>query len=83
MGAITSIKGLCGGEPTIRGMRITVRDVVEYMELYGSEGRVLAALPDLTPSDVDAAIEYYREHREEIERYRMAEDESEIAAAAR
>ena len=80
MSAISSIKGLCGGEPTIRGMRITVRDVVEYMELYGSEKRILEALPDLAPSDIDAAIEYYREHREEIERCRMAEDGSELAA---
>jgi hypothetical protein len=30
---------------------------------------VLQALPDLTPDDVEAALVYYAEHPEEIERY--------------
>jgi len=76
---ITTVPGLCGGEPTIRGMRITVRDVVEYVELYGSRARVLQALPDLTEADVDAAMDYYRAHREEINRYRVEEALSDLA----
>ena len=81
--AITRVEGLCGGEPTIRAMRITVRDLVEYIELYGSRERVLKALPDLSSADIDAALDYYRRHRQEIERYRMEEEESEVAAAAK
>lgn len=70
-------EAICGGEPIIQGTRITVRDVVEYMALYGSEERVLQALPDLTLEDLRAALEYFRAHREEIDRYRQAEEESE------
>jgi len=66
-----------GGEPIIQGSRITVRDVVEYMALYGSEERVLQALPDLTREDLRAAIAYYQSHPEEIDGYRQAEEESE------
>jgi uncharacterized protein (DUF433 family) len=68
---------ICDGEPIIQGSRITVRDVVEYMVLYGSEARVLQALPDLTPEDLRAALEYYQSHPEEINGYRRAEEESE------
>ena len=74
---ITKDEAVCGGEPVIRGTRITVRDVVEYMAIYGSEERVLQALPDLTLEDLRAALEYFRGHREEIEEYRRAEEESE------
>ena len=83
MSTITHIEGLCGGEPTIRGMRISVRDVVEYVELYGSTDRVLRALPDLSRSDIDAALDYYRRNRAEIARYRMEEDESDVSALGR
>lgn len=68
---------ICGGEPIIRGTRITVRDIVEYMELYGSEERIQQALPDLTREDVMAALEYYGQHPEEIDQYRQEEEESE------
>jgi len=83
MSAIAQAPGLCGGEPTVGGMRITVRDIVEYTELYGSKERFLRALPDLTESDLDAALDYCRLHREEIDRYRAEEDEPEVAAPVR
>jgi len=70
-------EAICGGEPIIQGTRLTVRDVVEYMALYGSEERVLQALPDLSLEDLRAALEYFRAHREEIDEYRQAEEESE------
>ena len=79
MDVIRTVPGLCGEEPTIRGMRITVRDIVEYVELYGSRERVLKALPDLTEADVDAAMAYYRAHREEIDRYRIEEALSDVS----
>ena len=74
---ITREEGICGGGPIIRGTRITVRDVVEYMALYGSEERILQALPDLTLGDLRAALNYFQVHREEIDGYRQAEEESE------
>jgi uncharacterized protein (DUF433 family) len=77
MDRITRDETICGGEPVIQGTRITVRDVVEYMALYGSEERVLQALPDLTLEDLRAALEYFQAHRKEIDEYRQAEEESE------
>ncbi len=57
--------------------RITVRDIVEYLQIYQSKERILKALPDLNPEDIEAALAYYRQHRQEIEQYRQAEEESE------
>lgn len=74
---ITRDEAICGGEPIIQGTRITVRDVVEYMALYGFEERVLQALPDLTLEDLRAALGYFQAHKEEIDGYRQAEEESE------
>lgn len=77
MSRITRNKVICGGEPIIQGTRITVRDIVEYQEIYQSKERVLKALPHLTLEDIEAALDYYRQHRQEIEAYRQAEEESE------
>lgn len=77
MSRITKNKEICGGEPIIRGMRITVRDIIEYLQIYHSKERILEALPDLTLKDIEAALVYYRQHRQEIEQYRQAEEESE------
>ena len=60
---------ICGGEPRIRGTRITVRAIIESIRLYHAEGPVLRAFPDLTPTALNAALVYYVEHPEEIEQY--------------
>jgi uncharacterized protein (DUF433 family) len=60
---------ICGGEPRIRGTRITVRAIVESIRLYHAKEPLLQAFPDLTPEDLDAALVYYVEHPTEIEGY--------------
>ena len=70
--------GVCGGRPIIRGTRITVLDIVTYMEIYGNRKRILQALPHLKVKDIDAALNYYREHTEEIEGYHKEEEKLEI-----
>ena len=71
---------ICGGEPRIRGTRITVRAIVESIRLYHAKEPLLQAYPDLTPEDLDAALVYYVEHPGEIERYlhehRLAEEDT-------
>lgn len=62
-------KEICGGEPRVRGTRITVRTIVESLRLYHAKAPLLEAFPDLTPEDLDAALIYYVEHPEEIEQY--------------
>ena len=77
MSRITRVEGICGGEPIIRGTRITVRDIVECQQIYQSKERILLALPHLTLEDIEAALAYYRQHRQEIEQYIQEEEESE------
>lgn len=60
---------ICGGEPRIRGTRITVCAIVESIRLYHAIEPILWAFPDLTPTALNAALVYYIEHPEEIEQY--------------
>jgi uncharacterized protein (DUF433 family) len=62
-------KEICGGEPRIRGTRITVRAIVESIRLYHAKTPLLQAFPDLAPEDLDAALVYFVEHPAEIEGY--------------
>ncbi len=74
---VVVVDGVCGGQPVIRGTRISVLSVVNYMEIYGDTKRVLEALPHLETDDIEAAMDYHRSHTDEIERYRREEEESE------
>jgi uncharacterized protein (DUF433 family) len=46
------------GQPCIRGMRITVRDVLEYLAGGMSVDEVLADFPELTREDIRACLAY-------------------------
>lgn len=46
------------GKPTIKGTRITVGDVLEYMAGGDSEEDVLANFPQLTTDDVRACLAF-------------------------
>ncbi len=47
-----------GGKPTIRGMRITVQDVLEYLAGGMSIAEVLIDFPELTDTDIRACLAY-------------------------
>jgi uncharacterized protein (DUF433 family) len=47
-----------GGKPCIRGMRITVYDVLEYLASGMSEEEILADFPDLTHDDIRAVLQF-------------------------
>lgn len=47
-----------GGKPCIRGMRITVYDVLEYLASDMNEGEILNDFPDLTREDIRACLEF-------------------------
>ena len=55
---ITIEPGKRGGKPCIRGMRITVYDVLEYMASGMSQEEVLKEFPDLTEEDILACLGY-------------------------
>ena len=62
-----------GRRPRIAGRRITVADVVIWHERLGRSPDEIAADHDVTLADVHAALAYYFDHRDEIERH-VAED---------
>lgn len=55
---ITIEPGKMGGKPCIRGMRITVYDVLDYLASEMSEQQILADLPDLTHEDIRACLAF-------------------------
>jgi uncharacterized protein (DUF433 family) len=58
-----------GGEPVVRGTRISVRSVVLAEREYGGVAGALDAYPQLRPADVQDALDFYNSHRAEIDRY--------------
>jgi uncharacterized protein (DUF433 family) len=61
---ITIEPGKRGGKPCIRGMRITVYDVLGYLASGMTYDQILADFPYLTREDILACLEYAaeREH---------------------
>lgn len=55
---ITIEPGKRGGKPCIRGMRITVYDVLEYLASGMSQQEVLDDFPYLTEEDIRASLAY-------------------------
>jgi uncharacterized protein (DUF433 family) len=61
---ITIEAGKRGGKPCIRGMRITVYDVLGYLASGMTYDQILEDFPDLTREDILACLEFAaeREH---------------------
>jgi uncharacterized protein (DUF433 family) len=55
---ITMEPGKRGGKPCIRGMRITVSDVLEYLAGGMTEDEVLRDFPYLTREDIRACLAF-------------------------
>ena len=58
MDIITVDPGKRGGKPCIRGLRITVYDVLEYLASGMSEDDILADIPDLVREDIRASLAF-------------------------
>jgi len=50
--------GKMGGKPTIRGMRITVYDVLDYLASGMTEAEILHDFPYLTAEDIRACLAF-------------------------
>ena len=50
--------GVRSGKPCIRGTRITVYDVLEYLAGGMSEDEILVDFPDLTREDIRASLAF-------------------------
>ena len=55
---ITIEAGKRSGKPCIRGMRITVSDVLGYLASGMSEEAILSDFPDLTSDDIHACLAF-------------------------
>lgn len=47
-----------GGQPCIRGLRITVYDVLSYLASGMTEDEIISDYPDLTREDILASLSY-------------------------
>ncbi|MBA3969002.1 MAG: DUF433 domain-containing protein [Gemmatimonadetes bacterium] len=55
---ITIEPGKRSGKPCIRGMRITVQDVLEYLAGGMSPDEIIADFPELTHEDIRACLAF-------------------------
>ena len=55
-----------GGKPCIRGLRITVYDVLEYLAAGMTEAEILADLPNLEREDIRAALAFAAERERRL-----------------
>jgi uncharacterized protein (DUF433 family) len=55
---ITIEPGKRAGKPTIRGLRITVSDVLDYFASGMTEDEILRDFPDLTREDIRACLAF-------------------------
>ena len=55
---ITSDPGKRGGKPCVRGLRIAVHEVLDYLASGMSYAEILADFPDLTREDILACLAF-------------------------
>ncbi|MFZ4699180.1 MAG: DUF433 domain-containing protein [Candidatus Methylumidiphilus sp.] len=55
---ITTDPEIVNGQPCIRGMRLTVRRVVEAVALYPDQAELKAEYPELEDEDIRQALEF-------------------------
>ena len=55
-----------GGKPRIRGLRITVYDILEYLASGMTEAEILADFPDLEREDIWAALTFAAERERRL-----------------
>jgi uncharacterized protein (DUF433 family) len=55
---ITSNPAVLGGQPTIRGLRLTVRRVIEALAVYPNWDDLLREYPELEPEDIRQALAF-------------------------
>jgi uncharacterized protein (DUF433 family) len=77
---IVKVRGVCGGEPTIKGTRIPVRALVAEYKFGSDFEEILEGFPGVTPNQLHEAFAYYYDNQEEVERLINPGTPEEIAA---
>jgi uncharacterized protein (DUF433 family) len=65
-GRITSEPGKRGGKPSIRGLRITVYDVLEMLAAGQSNEAILADFPELEAADIRACLAFAADRERQL-----------------
>jgi len=76
---ITRRRGVCGGEPIIRGTRLPVRCIIACYKQGMDVEEILESYP-IPPAALHEAFAYYYDHQEEIEELLRPIDPEELAA---
>ena len=63
---ITIEPGKRSGKPCIRGLRITVSDVLEYLASGMTDAEILADFPELTIEDIRACLAFAAERERRL-----------------
>ena len=63
---ITIDPGKRSGKPCIRGLRITVSDVLEYLASGMTEAEIVADFPELTSEDIRACLAFAAERERRL-----------------
>ncbi len=58
---ITIDEKICNGKPIIRGKRITVQTVLEYLSAGETNEEILKQFPSLEPEDIIACLKFASE----------------------
>lgn len=66
---ITIEPGKRSGKPCIRGMRITVSDVLEYLASGMTETEILKDFPELTLDDIHACLSFAADREKKLAVY--------------
>ena len=72
---VETTPGTCGGKPRIAGTRIRVQDIVLWTEQGRSPDEIVTDYSQLTHADIYAALAYYHDNRELIDRQIREADE--------
>ncbi len=73
---------ILAGEPTIAGMRIAVRNIVERSRYTRTIEDLRATYDALSRAQIEEALAFYGDHRAEIDRY-IAENNAALTADGR
>lgn len=57
-GRITIAPDICNSRPTLRGKRIAVQTVLEFLSAGDSEAEILEQYPSLEPEDIRACLRF-------------------------
>jgi uncharacterized protein (DUF433 family) len=63
---ITVDPGQMNGQPCIRGMRLTVRRVLEAVSLYPDRAELFREYPELEEEDIRQALEFAAANLEDV-----------------